>query len=151
MDLLKQMEKMGFKGKGLGKHNGITQPITMKVKTSFNQEEKRKTPDNEPVFMYILSDSILNQMDETRLSREKKNVKVKWHGGCNINHMYEHLPSAFKAHPKYLLLHISTNDSKMKTSDEILSELNKLKEYIEKKMPKCTVIISLPTRRNDST
>ena len=37
-----------------------------------------------------------------------------------------------------------------KTSDEILMELINLKEYIEKSMPECTVIISLPTIRTDS-
>ena len=38
----------------------------------------------------------------------------------------------------------------MKTSDEILRKLKKLKEHIEMALPACKVIISLPLIRRDS-
>ena len=55
----------------------------------------------------------------------------------------------FKLNPKYIILHVATNDCTKKTSDEILKELEKLKCYIEKSLPSCNVIISLPTIRTD--
>ena len=138
---------MGYNGKGLGKsENGITEPIHIKKKHSFNNEKKNRQSNHKSVC--ILSDSILNQIDGKRLSKTK-DVTIMCHGGCTTKCMFSHLPDVFKLNPKHIILHVATNDSKKKTSDEILRELEKLKKYIEKKLPFCNVIISLPTIRTD--
>ena len=46
---------------------------------------------------------------------------------------------------------MGTNDSVDSTSDDILNNLSKLKRHIEKVMPFCEVIISMPTIRFDNT
>ena len=107
-----------------------------------------------PVFPYdgrimcVLSDSMLNQINGDRLS-DKKDVKVMCCSGCTVKCMYTHLPDVFVLNPKHIVLHIGTNYSVSKTSDQVLSEINSLKSYIEKVLPTCNVIISTPIVRAD--
>ena len=96
----------------------------------------------------ILSDSMLNQIDESRLCKYSE-VKVRCHGGCTVNCMYSHLPALLCDKPDYVVLHISTNDCVSKTSDEVLLEIVNLIEYIEKSLPSCTVVVSQPTLRTE--
>ena len=94
---------------------------------------------------------MMNQMDEKRLSRHNMDVKVRCHGGCTVKCMYTHLPEMFNLKPDYILLHIGSNDCTHKTSDEVLRELRKLIEYIEKTLPLSKIILSLPIIRADSS
>ena len=143
------MDKMGYGGKGLGKkENGIIEPVEIKRKSSF--VGNKNVSQNERKLVCILSDSMLNRINRERLSNEK-GVAIICHSGCKIKGMYKHLQSAFDLKPHYILLHIGTNDSTTKTSDEILRELDKLKKYIEIAMPDCHVIFSLPIVRSDNT
>ena len=73
---------MGYKGKGLGKtENGIMETIKMKPRgLGVNDTRKKKTPEKR-MKLYILPDSMLNQMDEKRLNK-KFDVKDHCHGGC---------------------------------------------------------------------
>ena len=51
--------------------------------------------------------------------------------------------------PDYIILHIGTNDVLDNTSREILDETFKMETYIQKKLPKCKITISIPIKRND--
>ena len=85
------MEKMGFKEKGLGKaENG--DPITVEKKDRFKStsEKKRKVRGNHEV-VYVLTDSMLNQLNQEKLSRKYK-VIVQCHGRYTIRCVYAHLP-----------------------------------------------------------
>ena len=142
------MRKMGYKGKGLGKlEDGITEPITIKPRTSMQGDQNNQNKK----LLVIASSSMLNQMDEKRLSTHNVNVKVRCHGGCTVACMYTHLPELFKLKPDYILLHIGSNDCTTKTSDVILQEIKNLTGYITKSLPCCKIIISLPIVRTDSS
>ena len=133
----KMLEKMGFGGNGLGKaEDGITEPVTIQPRT-INKK-----------LLYIASSSMMNQMDEERLSKHNMDVKVRCHGGCTVKCMYTHLPEMFNLKPDFILLHIGSNDCTHKTSDE-WDELRKLIEYIEKTLPLSKIILSLPIIRAD--
>ena len=141
------LHKMGYKGKGLGKsENGITEAV--KIDESRTLGFKDKEGSNTKC-LYIASSSMLNRIDEKRLSSSHLRVIVRSHGGCKIKCMYTHLPEMFKEKPTYVLLHIGSNDCTDKTSDEVLRELTKLVEYIKNVLPTTIVILSLPTVRTD--
>ena len=126
----------------LAAKTGITEPIKV--------EEHRRKPNTTRKKFYILSDSILNQIEAKRLSRHF-DVTLDFHGGCTVRCMYSHLAAAIKSKADYIMIHIGTNDCFTKTSDEVLTELKKLKNYIEELLPSTKVIISLPTVRTDNT
>ena len=142
----KIIDRMGYHGNGLGKEeNGITEPITIKNSYRFEKKgpTKRKT-------FYILSDSMMNGMDENRLSNKIIEVKVECHGGCMIEHMFTHVDTMVKYKPDYVLLHVGTNNCTNSTSDEILKELKHLKEFIQLILPSTRMYISPPTVRTDN-
>ena len=79
------LNKMGFSGKGLGKtENGITEPITAENLGAFSTSKLVDEKANKRKLLYVLSSSMLNQLDENRLGNKDVEVRVQCHGGCTI-------------------------------------------------------------------
>ena len=93
-------------------------------------------------------DSMLNQINENRLNKQF-NIKVRTFPGNKISDMYFYLTPLLEKEPDYLVLHVSTNDAKDKSSDLILREIMQLKLWVENKLPSCKVTISHPILRLD--
>ena len=146
----KMLSKMGYQGKVLGKEeNGIMESITIST-CGFAAADKQKSPEaGTNKLIYILSDSMLNQMDETRLSK-KYDVTFDGRGGCTIKGMYTRISSIIALKPDYIILHVGTNDCTNKTSDDVLRELECLLEFITKVLPCSQVIIYQPIVRTDN-
>ena len=143
------LNKMGYKGKGLGKtENGITEALTnenlAKINTAKIDTKRRRK------LLYILSSSMLNQMDGGRLSNNRVEVRVQCHGGCTIRCLYSHLPNVIASKPDHILLHIGSNDCTSKTSDEVLKELKSLLNHLKLLLPYTIVTLSLPLIRSDN-
>ena len=97
----------------------------------------------------IVSDSIMNNIEEKRLSK-RINVKVRAFSGSTISDMYSYIAPLLKKHPDNFLLHVRTNDVMRNiNSDLTVDDLLQLKHEIELELPHY-VIISTPVVRTDN-
>ena len=123
--------------------------IPYQHKGSHNSNPNEKWPPNT---ILIAGDSMINQMDEQRLSYSvNRSVKVRTFSGANINQMYYYITPLLKKEPKVIILHIGTNDAVTKTSDTILDDILKLKFHIESQLIGVEVVISCPINRIDNS
>ena len=78
----------------------------------------------------IASDSMMNQIEGTRLSK-MYDIKVACWGGCNIRQMRAKLgPILEKESFDYIIINVGTNDSITRTSEEMLVDITELKQYV---------------------
>ena len=94
---------------------------------------------------------MLQGLDGKKMSK-MFNVKVRPHSGATTRDMYDHLNALLRKEPKYLILHVGTNDASEKntSSDTIYERLVRLKLYAEYRVPGMKVTISCPTFRKDN-
>ena len=147
------IDKMGYRGEGfgLGKfEDGIGEAIKVDGQSRFKKAEKYENVDAKRERICILSGSMLNRLNEKRLSNENFEVKIRCHGGCTLKCLYTHLSWAFNLLPQHIIIHVGTNDCTKKISDEVLKELFDLKVFILKVLPSCKVWLSLPLMRTDN-
>ena len=120
----------------------------------YHNEDKRHPGEAwPPKTVLVVGDSMLNQLDEVRLSEATDtNVKVRSFGGVNVTTLKEEkiIPLLHKK-PEAVILHVGTNDATYKPSDNILNELLQLKHFIEDQLKGCKVIFSLPIIRTDNS
>ena len=64
--------------------------------------------------------------------------------------MFHYSVSLLEKNPDYVTLHVDTNDVVDHLSNNIISKIFKLKEFIQLKVPSCKVIISTPIKRHDN-
>ena len=61
--------------------------------------------------LLIISDSMLNSIDEKRLSKRNFDVKVRTYPGIKVADVYSRLPPLLNMNPAHILLHVCTNDA----------------------------------------
>ena len=99
--------------------------------TNINENYKEST-------LLIISDSIMNQLDQKRLTRHGVNVNVRAFSGSTIEDMYFYLIPLFKRKPRYILLHIRTNDAPFKNSNQTTNEILLLNKFTKDSHPEIT-------------
>ena len=124
-----------------------------KLDTSKQLEHELNTTDKwPPNTILIIGDSMINHLDEQRLSTSvKKTVKVRSFPGSTVEQMYKNVGPLLKKKPDVIFLHVGTNDAVKKTSDNIIDDILKLKHFIELQLPDTKIIISCPIMRTDDT
>ena len=133
--LLEEKEK--FKMPGTNYHNNI------KEITHPNEIWPNDT-------ILIIGDSMVNQMDEEKLSQSTgKMVKVRAFGGYGVNDIYKKLDALLMKKPSKIVIHLGTNDATTKSSQIILDDLLKLKRHIELELKGVEVVFSCPIIRID--
>ena len=127
---------------------------TPKFATNYHYNERENSNPDEiwpPNTILILGDSMINQMDQVRLSSStKKSVVIRSFGGAGVNEMYPKLENLLKKKPSTIILHVGTNDSTSKSPEVILENLLTLRHFIEAKIPGIKVIMSSPIIRVDN-
>ena len=78
----------------------------------------------------VTGDSMLSYIDETRMSK-KFNVKVRSFPGAKTDDMFYYLVPSLEKNPDYVILHFGTNDAVDHQSNDIISKIFKLKEFIQ--------------------
>ena len=83
------------------------------------------------------------------MSTGKHQVKVRSFPGARIDDMYDYMKPLFEKSLNYIILQIGTNYAVNNTWREILDKILKMKTYIQKKLSKCEITISVPIKRHD--
>jgi hypothetical protein len=144
----KYFQKKGHQpGNGLGKlENGISSPVKVDLKTSFNQNNRTRKN------ILIAGTSMIGGLKPTMMSRRHK-IKVSSNGGANLGDMRHHLTALLRKKPDHLILHAGTNDAaeETSTSDGIFDGLVGLKEFAESMVEGIKVTIACPIIRTDNS
>ena len=98
----------------------------------------------------IAGDSIINGIDEKKISKIKSNVKVRYFNGALVEDMFYNLVPLMRKKASTLILHVGTNNTVSDSSKVILKKINSLISYIKINNPECRIIISQPVRRTDN-
>ena len=80
----------------------------------------------------IVGDSMVNGIDEKRLSKKHGNVKVFHFSGARIEEINQYIAPIIKKQPDYLILHARTNDATTNKSKKTVDDLLILKSNISK-------------------
>ena len=94
------------------------------------------------VYNYNAGDSMINGINERRISTNFKSVKVRCFSGATIHDMYFNLIPLLRKKPTALVLHVGTNNSSNETSFQIYDKLLNLVHFIKENNPNCHVVLS---------
>ena len=97
----------------------------------------------------IAGDSMINGINEKRISTNFKSVKVRCFTGDTIDDIYFNLIPLLRKKPATLVLHVGTNNSSNETSFQIYDKLLNLVHSIKENNPNCHVVLSSPIDRLD--
>ena len=96
----------------------------------------------------IAADSMINGINEKRISTNFKSVKVRCFSGDTIDDMYFNLIPLLRKKPVALVLHVGTNNSSNETF-QIYNKLLNLFHFIKENNPNCHIVLSPPIDRLD--
>ena len=117
-------------------------------------KKKPKETNNNPLLplgtFVIVGDSMVNGVNEKRLSKTHGNIMVFHFSGPRIEDISQYIIPIIKKQPDYLILHVGTNDAKTNTSKKIVDDLLILKSNISKQLPSCRIVLWKPIIRHDN-
>ena len=97
----------------------------------------------------IVGDSMVNEIDEKRLSQKYDNVKVFHFSGARIEDLNHYIVPIIKSELDYLILHVRTNVATKISYRKLVDDLLMLKTNIAKQLPNCRIVLSKPTIPHD--
>ena len=95
----------------------------------------------------IEGDSMINGINEKRISTNFKSVKDRCFNGATIDDIYFNLTPLLRKNPAALVLHVGTNNSSNETSSKIYDQLLNLVHFVNESNPNCHVVLSSPINR----
>ena len=125
-----------------------TQTNQQKTTPDENATSPEKTKKVKKKSILVVGDSLLNGIEESKLSKSR-HIRVQPISGGKIEDIRSNLNDLLHADLQHIILHIGTNNAVTETPTEIFNKLLSLKEEIVEKLPSCNIIISNPTKRTD--
>ena len=98
----------------------------------------------------ITGDSMLNGIEERKLCKPGRTVKVRPFSGATVDAMFDYLKPLIKKCPSKIILAIGTNNTPYEQSRVILDKTLRLKNFLEKSLPDAEVVISSLINRIDA-
>ena len=98
----------------------------------------------------IAGDSVINGINEKRVSTNFKSVKVRCFSGPTIDDIYFNLIPLLRRKTAALVLHLGNNNSSNEASFQIYDNLLNLVHFIKENNPNCHVVLSSPIDRLDN-
>ena len=92
----------------------------------------------------VVGDSVVNGIDEKRLSKRHGNVKFFHFSEARIDDINRYIIPIIKKYPDYLILHVGTNNATTNTSKKIADDLLTLKSNVSKQTPSCRIVLLKP-------
>ena len=83
------------------------------------------------------------------MSNRKRLVNVRAHPGANILDMADYLKPILRKKPKFLILHVGTNDIKNSSRAKIMEHFEEITELVSRNSPSTKLILSSIIMRND--
>ena len=80
---------------------------------------------------------MITGVDETKISRKGRVVKVRSFSGATIENMYDYLKPILKKCPDNITLHVGTDSAAREPAKTVSDKLLSLKYFIEKTLPNC--------------
>ena len=111
-------------------------------------ESHNRTNNKTKKLVVIAGDSIVQQVDENKMSRNKSN-KVRCFPGAKVEDMAGYTKPLLKSQPTTIIVHAGTNNLKSEDAIAVRNKLLTLKDNIEQKHPNTAVILSTLTPRTD--
>ena len=97
----------------------------------------------------VMGDSMLEHIDETRMSRKFK-VKVRPFSGAKTEDMLDYLVPLPEKMSDYVILHVGTNNAIDYEASDIVKKIIQVKMFIKLRVPNSKVIISRPIKRHNN-
>ena len=80
-------------------------------------------------------------IEERRISKRDRLVKVKYFPGATINDMYDYIKPLLKKHPVYIL-HAGNTNTVNEAFKVVLSKLLNQNKFVEKTLQESNVVVS---------
>ena len=111
-----------------------------------NRQNLRTTRKKEGSSTYVVGDSMINGMDERKMSNRRRIIKVRAHLGVSISDMFDYLRPILHKNPSHLVLHAGTNNIRNLSSEEILEQFDKMNGVVSRDSPKTKLILSCSSK-----
>ena len=100
-----------------------------------NRQNQRTSRKEEGSSTYVVGDSMINGMDERKMSNRRRVIKVRAHPGASISDMLDYLRPILRKKPTHLVLHAGTNDIRNLSPEEILDQFDKVNDVVTRDSP----------------
>ncbi|CAB4007613.1 Scavenger receptor cysteine-rich type 1 M130 [Paramuricea clavata] len=111
---------------------------------------KNAVENNNPVTI-IIGDSMIKGLRPDKISKSVKHkAQVKSFPGTTVEDLTDYIKPSLKRKPKNIIVHVGTNDLKMKSAKDVAKSIDKLCKSIKLDQPQTSISVSEIIHREDN-